>query len=172
MNDMMKTRRDDVDDIQNELMGTGTRLANQTREISTLKSRLEESQYQTQAMDRLKQRVTELSHELDSKKEAEEEFDNETLEIENNELREKLQDVTAELWAAEAKLQQYVSDRGGSSRSVQVLRERNASLKLEVEKLTRKLKKMSEKLSDNSRDDGTKPHPMGNKEVTSTRFAI
>jgi hypothetical protein len=45
-------------------------------------------------------------------------------------------------------------------------------LKLEVEKLTRKLKKMSEKLSDNSRDDGTKPHPMGNKEVTSTRFAI
>ena len=163
MSDMMKTRRDDVDDIQNELVGTSTRLANQTREISALKSRLEEGQYQTKEMGRLKQRVTELSHELVSKKEADEEFDNETLEIENSELQEKLRDVTAERWAAEAKLQQYVSDRGGgSSRSVQVLRERNAALKLEVEKLTRKLKKMS---------DETKPDPMG-KEVTSTRCEI
>lgn len=104
INDMMKTRRDEMDDLQDELMGMSTRLVNKTREISALKLRLEESQYQTQEMGRLKATVTELTYQLTSKKGAEEEYDYSTLEIENSELRKRLRDVSAERWGAEEKL--------------------------------------------------------------------
>ena len=95
-------------------------------------------------MSHLKARVTKLSHQLTLKK-GEEVFENSTVKMQNEELRRKLRDVTAERWEAENRLQTYVSDRGCSSKSVKVLRERNACLKLEVEKLTRKLKKIPEK---------------------------
>jgi len=171
MHDMMKNRRDEVDDLQNELMEMSTRLANQTREISTLKMRLEESNYQMKEMVRLKARVAELTRQLSLKKDVKEEFENSTLEIEYRELRRKLKEASTGRWIAEDKLQKYVSDRGsrGSSRSVQVLRERNAALKLEVENLTRKLKKVSEKLSQKSQLDELESYTVGN---VVTRMAI
>lgn len=94
--DMMKNRREEVDDLQNEILAMNTSLANEKREISTLKSRLE---YKTTGMNHLRERVTELSRQLALKKDVKRDH------------------------------------------------------KFEVEKLRRKLKKMSEKLSENSAYD-------------------
>eukprot|EP00536_Pseudo-nitzschia_multiseries_P015476 jgi/Psemu1/42739/gm1.42739_g len=168
MQDMMKNRRDEVDDLQNELMEMTTRLANQTQEISTLKTRLEESQYE---MSRLRERVAKLSHQLVTQNEREEDDFETSLEMENSELRRRLNEVSAERWMAEDKLQKYISDRGngGPSRSVQVLRERNAALKFEVEKLTKKLKNVSERISETSNIVELEPYFVGNGV---TRMAI
>jgi len=171
MQDMMKNRRDEVDDLRNELMEMNTRLANQTREISTLNVRVEESNYQTKEMGSLRARVAELSNQLATKKEFKDGFETSSLEIENSELRRRLKDESTERWMAEDKLQKCISDRGngGSSRSVQLLRERNAALRLEVEKLRKKLKKISEKASVTSDHVELEPYSVGNGV---TRMAI
>lgn len=152
MQDMMKNRRGEVDDLQNEILEMNAQLANETRGVSSLKSKLEQSKYQTKEMGRLRERVTELSRQLAVEKHVECHHGDSALEKENRELRRKLKEVSTERLLAEQRLQKYGSDRGngGSSKLIKVLRERNASLKCEVEKLTRRLKKMSEKLSQNS----------------------
>jgi len=171
MQDMMKNRRNEVDDLQSELMEMNTRLANQAREISTLKSRLEESQYEMKEMSSLRASVAELSHQLVTKNKREDTFETSSLELENNELRRRLKEESAERWIAHDKLQKYIAERGigGPSRPVQVLRERNAALKFEVEKLTKKLKKTSEKVSETSIAVELEPYSVGNGV---TRMAI
>eukprot|EP00534_Pseudo-nitzschia_fraudulenta_P007395 CAMPEP_0201197690 /NCGR_PEP_ID=MMETSP0851-20130426/155282_1 /ASSEMBLY_ACC=CAM_ASM_000631 /TAXON_ID=183588 /ORGANISM="Pseudo-nitzschia fraudulenta, Strain WWA7" /LENGTH=724 /DNA_ID=CAMNT_0047484823 /DNA_START=26 /DNA_END=2200 /DNA_ORIENTATION=+ len=153
MHDMMKNRQEEADDLQSEfmeMMEMSTRLATQTREISTLKSRLEESDQQSKEVERLRDEVTSLSQELASKEEAGHSDPRKSaLESENNELRRKLAKAFDERWDAEEKLKNYLAERGrgDSSKSVQVLRQRNAILKYEVEKLTKKLQNTSVKLT-------------------------
>jgi len=153
MQDMMKNRRGEVDDLQNEILEMNAQLANETREASTRKSRLEQSKYHIKEMSRLRERVTELSRQLAVKKDVERHHeDSALLEKESRELQRKLKKVSAKRLIAEQELQKYVSDEGsgGSSKLIKMLRDRNSSLKCEVEKLTRKLKKTSEKSPRNS----------------------
>lgn len=148
MQDMMKSRRGEVDDLQNEILEMNAQLANETREASTRKSRLEQSKYQIKEMSRLRERVTELSRQLAVKKDVERHHeDSALLENESRELRRKLKEVSAKRLIAEQELQKCVSDggSGGPSKLIKMLRDRNASLKCEIEKLKRKIKKMSEK---------------------------
>mmetsp|Transcript_7303 Transcript_7303/g.17888 ORF Transcript_7303/g.17888 Transcript_7303/m.17888 type:complete len:1165 (+) Transcript_7303:582-4076(+) len=153
MNEMMKCRRDEIEELQTEFMEMSSKAANQARQVQTLKSQLEESSYRKEEMDRLRARVTELSDEVSSRggsprsmslSSRTSDLSVTDLEIENNELRQKLREAVAEKQMAEEKIRDYVEDKGGSSKTVQVLRERNTTLKFEVEKLTRKLQKISD----------------------------
>ncbi|KAG7349544.1 hypothetical protein IV203_012141 [Nitzschia inconspicua] len=177
MNDMMKSRRHEIDDLQKELMEMSTRSANQTREVQTLKLQLQESGYRKDEMDRLRARVTELGDLLNGQKERKG-SDVSSLEIENNDLRKKLRDIAAERQIAEDKLRDYVDDKR-ESKQVQVLRERNAALKHEVEKLTKKIKKLTESFRVESPRDqdtsNTKKHKSFEQDpptVEATRFVI
>jgi chromosome segregation ATPase len=149
VNDMMKTRRNEIDELQRELMEMSTRSANQTREVQTLKLQLEESNYRKEEMDRLRMRVTELGDQLASRRDNSSYHGGDdsavSLEVENSELRKKLRDAFSEKKEIEGRLQEYVSDKGDGSKQVQILRERNAALKSEVEKLTQKMKKLTDK---------------------------
>jgi chromosome segregation ATPase len=173
MNDMMKKRRDEIDELQTELMEMSTRSANQTREVQTLKLQLEESQYRKEEMDRLRMRVTELGDQLASRSVGSSTRlgDDSTtfLEVENNELRKKLRDAVVDRQVVEDKLREYVSDKGDSSKQVQILRERNAALKNEVEKLTTKMKKLTDKFRPFIVDGHHQsPRNSNNKNTTST----
>lgn len=182
MNDMMKSRRGEIDELQGELMEMSTRTANQTREVQTLKIQLEESSYRKDEMDRLRAKVTDLVDQLASRKQspAHHESDTSTLEMEVSTLREKLRQATTERQVAEDKLREYVADKGGTSKSVQILRERNAALKNEVEKLTKKLRKVvsDKRLSDSSQHQRQQQQQQQQvlepttTSVESTRFAI
>lgn len=178
MNDMMKSRRDEIDDLQKELMEMSTRSANQTREVQTLKLQLQESGYRKDEMDRLRARVTELGDLLTGRKDRTG-SDLSSLEVENSDLRKKLRDAVTERQVAEDKLREYVEERGGS-KQVQVLRERNAALKHEVEKLTKKIKKLTESFRvDSPQNHDNRGSTKGQKSlsqdpvaVEATRFVI
>jgi hypothetical protein len=176
VNDMMKSRRDEIDDLQKELMEMSTRSANGTREVQMLKLQIQESGYRKEEMDRLRARVTELGDLLTGRRERSG-SDSSSLEIENSELRKKLRDAVAERQAAEDKLRDYVTEKGGS-KQVQVLRDRNAALKHEVEKLTKKMRKLTESFQPESPQshDQNKKHQQNQSvdqaAVEATRFVI
>ena len=82
-------------------------------------------------------------------------------EHENRQLRIRLKEALAQRSQAENRLQRYLSERGTNgvpSKPVQVLRQRNAALKNEVERLTRKVEKLSGKLSGDSSWNESKPY--------------
>jgi chromosome segregation ATPase len=150
MNEMMKNRRDEIDELQSEFMEMSSKAANQAREVQTLKLLLAESDYRKDEMDRLRARVTELSDQVSSRGDNKRSQSTSSingdrtltdLEVENSSLRQKLRKAVSEKQSAEEKLRDYVENKEGTSRTVQVLRERNTALKFEVEKLTRKLQK-------------------------------
>ena len=68
MQDMMKNRRGEIDDLHNDLLEMNTRLAHDNRQTSTLKAMLENMDCKERENIRLRQRVTELSRELALKK--------------------------------------------------------------------------------------------------------
>jgi intraflagellar transport protein 20 len=176
MNDMMKSRRDEIDELQTELMEMSTRSANQSREVQTLKLQLEESGYRKDELQRLRARVNELGDQLSLQKDGGTGTNTTSLEIENNDLRKKLRDAIADRQMAEDKLREYVSEKDGS-KQVQVLRERNAVLKHEVEKLTRKMKKLTESFQMESPryangGGGKSTTANADSEVEATRFVI
>lgn len=156
MQDMVKNRQGEVDDYQNELVEMNTRLTNETRKVSTLRSRLEQSDYPAKKMGRLRKRIAELSRQLAIQRESEM-----PPEHENRQLRIRLKEALVQRSQAEDRLQRYLSERGTNgvpSKSVEVLRQRNEALKNEVERLTRKLEKLSGKPSrDSSWNERDKP---------------
>ena len=119
MNDMTSTRRDEIDKLRTELMEMGTRAANQAREVQTLKLQLEDSIYRKEEVERLRSRVRDLLDQL-SQREGARIHEKTSLEVENNELRQRLRHVSMERQAVEGKLREFVTDKG-SSKSVQVL---------------------------------------------------
>ena len=68
MQDMMKNRRGEIDDLHNDLLEMNTRLAHDNRQTSTLKAMLDNMDCKERENIRLRQRVTELSRELALKK--------------------------------------------------------------------------------------------------------
>lgn len=179
MKDMTSSRRDEIDELQTELMTMSTRAADQAREVQTLKIKLDESSYRKEEVERLRTRVRELSERLASQSPSRIEGDSDReLVRENDELRQKLREMSISLKATEDKMRAMVVEKGGSSKSMQVLRERNATLKFEVEKLTRKLKKLVGErkkevaLSKASKDRYLYMDTKSKKDKSSTRFMI
>mmetsp|Transcript_24227 Transcript_24227/g.59303 ORF Transcript_24227/g.59303 Transcript_24227/m.59303 type:complete len:931 (-) Transcript_24227:199-2991(-) len=125
MNGMTGFRKQEIQELQLELTRMKSKNAEEVREIESLREKLEQRNYNIQRIAKSDDNAAN------------------NLKAENSELRQKLIEATSERQTAEAKLKQYLNDRGGSSKSVQILRERNAALKFEVEKLTKKLSKLS-----------------------------
>lgn len=151
MNDMTMSRRNEIDELQNELMEMSTRAANQAREIQALKVRLDDSDYRKDETDRLRKRVRELSENVatrggGSDGKPSDGRNGEYLQVENSTLRQRLRDANVSLQLAEEKMRDLVSEKGGSN-AMQVLRDRNTTLKFEVEKLTKKLQRLAERRS-------------------------
>ncbi|KAL3927376.1 MAG: hypothetical protein SGARI_005344 [Bacillariaceae sp.] len=122
-------------------------------------------------MQRLRARVHELDDQLTSNG-----AESPSLEIENNDLRQKLRDAVAERQEAEEKLREYVAEKDGS-KQVHVLRERNAALKHEVEKLTKKMRKLTDSFSKGSprsskSSRGKAAATITDSEAETTRFVI
>lgn len=125
MNGMTGFRKQEVQELHLELTRVKSKNAEQVRELGSLRDKLEQRNYNLQT-------VAKSGDPAAGK-----------LKAENTKLRQKLIEAASERQTVETKLKQYLSDRGGSSKSVQILRERNAALKFEVEKLTQKLSKLS-----------------------------
>ena len=168
MNDMTSSRRNEIDELQTELMEMSTRSANQAREVQSLKLQLEDSNFRAREVERLRARVAELGDEVRAK-EGSQSQEHTALEVENSNLRQQLRQADSERQGVEEKLKQYIEEhKGGSSKSVQVLRERNAALKMEVEKLSRKLKKLY--IAEHRRQSSESKKSLPS--VESTRLAI
>jgi chromosome segregation ATPase len=141
MTDMMTSRRDEIDELQAELMEMSTRAADQVREVQNLKLQLADTGYRREEMDKMRCQLQEMREQVSERDDSRMDEKAE-LEMENNGLRQKLRQVSLERQAGEDKLREFIANHA-SSKTVQVLRERNATLKLEVEKMSKKLKKMA-----------------------------
>jgi chromosome segregation ATPase len=140
------SRKDDMEDLQVELMEATVKTTQQTREIQTLKAKIESFESRKGDLDKkLQGRLKELEDEVNSTRQASnsqvsrQEFDG--LKADNNDLRDSVRNVSVERRRLQERLDALVSDKT-SSKSVTVLRDRNTALKKEVEKLTKRLKKM------------------------------
>jgi chromosome segregation ATPase len=140
------SRKDDTEDLQAELMETIAKTTAQAREIQSLKMKIEDYEARKGELEKkVQDRLRELEDELDStvlssqSQVISKDFDD--LKSENNKLRESVRSVVVERRRLQERLDALVSDKS-SSKSVTVLRDRNAALKKEVEKLTKRLRKM------------------------------
>lgn len=149
MNNISSTRKDEMDQLQEELLKLVSKTAAQTREIQGLKMQLEEHDYRKSEFDRLKTRIEELEEDLrkmPAKRGDVSQSDLEILKKENVMLRESIRELGLERRALQEKLDALVAEKS-TSKTTQVLRERNAVLKKEVERLTKRLKKMEHSMT-------------------------
>jgi chromosome segregation ATPase len=140
------SRKDDMEDLQVELLEATFKTTQQTREIQSLKAQIESFESRKGDLDKkLQGRLRELEDEVNSTRQASngqvsrQEFDD--LKADNNDLRDSVRNVSVERRRLQERLDALVTDKS-SSKSVTVLRDRNTALKKEVEKLTKRLKKM------------------------------
>jgi chromosome segregation ATPase len=142
LNDNSTNRHDDMEELQAELISMTSKTSTQAREIQSLKLKLEEVEARKADLEKkLQNRITELEEEIVDVTRSARPQDADHLREENNKLRKALRDVRLERRLLQDRLDSLASDKC-NSKSAQVLRERNGALKDEVEKLTKRLKKM------------------------------
>ena len=126
--------RGELEGLQKKMQQMTKQAGNQTREIQELKAKLEEKEERGNYGNVGK------------------------LRAENSELRERLTLASTDLKVAEARVKEFITDKGTSSKSVSILRDRNATLKFEVEKLSKKLKQLSDnkKMMEDSMKNATR----------------
>jgi chromosome segregation ATPase len=149
MNSVSSSRKDEMDGLQEELMTLTAKTASQTREIHSLKMKLEEHDFRKSEFQRLNERIGELEDELRLVPQRRSDVgrsDVEIMKTENKMLRESIRELTIERRNLQEKLEAHLAEKS-SSKSTQVLRERNSALKKEVEKLTKRLKKMEHSMT-------------------------
>lgn len=142
MNDVSLTRKDEYNSLQDELMDVTNKNVVYKREIETLKRKLSDKSGESERVLKARSRELEEALRLGKCHEA----DVEGLRKENSKLRDTIREVKMDRRALHDKLNSIVSDKG-SSKSSQVLRERNAALKQEVERLTKRMKKLEESIT-------------------------
>ena len=150
MNDVSLSRKDEIDELQAELVEITAKTKAQAREISSYKMEVSELRMKLKegkGSDALKGRVKELEDEVKVLNHSvANQGDIDALKQENRKLRESMREVKMDRRALQDRLDSLLSDRS-SSKSSQVLRDRNSALKQEVEKLTRRLKKMEDSIT-------------------------
>eukprot|EP00977_Amphora_coffeiformis_P029734 scaffold42648_cov137-Amphora_coffeaeformis.AAC.1 len=144
-------KNDEFEELQSELIDKTAKNTAQAREIQVLKMKIEEFESVKRGKEEwLQSRVSEMEQEIEHLKSINKKSgsweDIERLRHENIQLKEAVREVKMERRNLQDRVETLVSERT-SSKSVQILRERNASLKDEVEKLTRRLKKMEESIT-------------------------
>lgn len=146
MNDLSFSRKDEVHELQAEIIDLSTKTKSQEREIQTLKMRIDDSEKQIDgASSKYIQRIKDLEDEMCAVKTSSDNMvEPEALTLmksENMKLREYVRELKLERRSLNERLEVLMSERNGS-KSSQVLQKRNIALKEEVEKLTKRLKKL------------------------------
>lgn len=144
-------KNDEFEELQSELIDKTAKNTAQAREIQALQMKIEELEsIKRDKTEWLQIRVGELEQEVERLRSANKKSgsweDIERLRHENIQLKETVRVIKMERRNLQERVEALVGERS-SSKSVHVLRERNASLKDEVEKLTRRLKKMEESIT-------------------------
>lgn len=150
MNDVSINRKDEIEELRDEIMDMTTKAAAQSREIEALKSKLTDSRNHQDSVLSLRKRIKELEEEIKvtnwASKNQIQQSDLDDLKRENSKLRDCIREVKMDRRALSDRLESLLSDKS-SSKSSQVLRDRNSALKGEVEKLTSRLKKMEDSIT-------------------------
>lgn len=144
MTNASKSRHQEIEELQSELIERTVTTTSQAREIQTLKIKIEEQDNMKLEKQKLHSRIKELEQEMARRNDGpttHKEFD--MLKAENMQLRQSIQEVKGERRTLQERLDSLFSDKT-NSKSSQLLRERNEALRLEVERLTKRLKKMEE----------------------------
>jgi chromosome segregation ATPase len=135
-------RKDEFEDMQAELIDMTSKVAEQTREIQILKGTIEDYEARKDRTEaRSRDRVALLEGNLaDMQQKISVNGDVDAIKTENKRLREVIRNLKLEKRSLKDRLDSIISDKS-TSKSAQVLKERNAALKQEVEKLTKRLQK-------------------------------
>lgn len=141
------TRRDEMEELQAELMEKSAANAAQAREIQLLKMNLEEfSQRHSHEISHLQSRLNEQQSKGKGMRAHLNEKELGDLRAENRSMREHIMSLTEERRVLREKVNELLSSKN-SSRSVEVLRERNEALKKEVEKLVNRCRRMERSIT-------------------------
>lgn len=150
MQDTSFSRKGDMEELEAELMDLTSRTKSQARDIQLLKNKLEDQHAQKEELSKQQKRriesLEEELHQVKSKFNKENRDSLTQLKAENKQLRESIRNSKMDKTVLKEKLQNYTQEKS-NSRSAQVLRERNSALKMEVDKLTKRLKKMEDSIT-------------------------
>ena len=146
MNDVSFSRKDEMQELQDEILDLTNKTKSQAREIQSLKMKIEEHEARKEEVNvKAQRRISELEEQVRDLQHVDRDAVIE-LKAENMQLRETIRDVKLERRSLKERLESITQGKS-SSRSAQVLRDRNAALKQEVEKLTKRLKKMEDSIT-------------------------
>lgn len=150
MKNVSSTRKGEMEELQEEVLKLTAKTTSQSREIQSLKMQVEDHDYRKSEFERLKERIEELEEDLrraSAQSSSEVSHSNAAImKAENKMLRESIRELGVERRSLQEKLEAHLAEKS-TSKSTQVLRERNAALKKEVEKLTKRLKKMEHSMT-------------------------
>lgn len=135
INTISNSKKIEIDELHEELMKQTATAAAQGREIDSLMVQVEKQKDATEELEYLRFKVRDLEKKSSSGM-SRPEIDK--LMSDNHKLNESLRKMGMERRALQEKLTAVMSEKT-SSKSVQVLRERNSALKKEVERLSRRV---------------------------------
>ena len=144
MNNTSGARRDELDELQSELMEKTSALKDMSRRCQSLEMQVEHHREHTDELARMRDRVKELEAETGARGAATaklQQVELDEMRHENTRLRDSVRNITLERRALQEKLNTVVTQKT-STRSTQVLRERNDKLKKEVERLNKKIDRL------------------------------
>jgi predicted nucleic acid-binding Zn-ribbon protein len=148
MNDVSSSRKDTIEELKDELMDMTTKAKAQAREVEVMKRKLDERNSDSLAI--LKTRIKDLEEELKvvnwASRNQVHQSDIDALKKENAKFRECMCELKLDRKALQDRLDSLLSSKS-SSRSSQVLRDRNLALKEQVEKLTKALRRMEDSMT-------------------------
>ena len=150
MKNVSSTRKDEMEELQEEVLKLTAKTTSQSREIQSLKMQVEDHDYRKSEFEKLEERIEELEEDLrraSTQSSSGASHSNAAImKAENKMLRESIRELGVERRSLQEKLEAHLAEKA-TSKSTQVLRERNAALKKEVEKLTKRLKKMEHSMT-------------------------
>lgn len=135
INTISNSKKQEIDELHEELMKQTALAAEQSREIDSLMVQVERQKDATEELEYLRFKVRDLEKKSSSEVRRPE---MDKVLADNHKLNESLRKMGMERRALQEKLSAVMSEKT-SSKSVQVLRERNSSLKKEVERLSRRI---------------------------------
>lgn len=142
MNGASTKRRDELEEVQSELMERTAENQSLQRALQSLQMQVEHHTDSSRELEQLRVRVRELESQRGPTGTAKhkQEFELERLEEANRKLKDQVRNVTFERRALQEKLNTIVTSQS-EERTTNVLRERNEKLRREVERLNRKLQR-------------------------------
>ena len=144
MKAVSNSRREEIDELQSDLMDKSAVVTSLMRSLQTVEMQLEHQTDNSKELDYLRERVRDLEKHREPKGTALhlKTFEVEKLEEENRKLKEQVRAITLDRRGLQERLKAVVEERNSVRSQPQVLRERNEKLKQEVARLYNKIEKL------------------------------